>query len=63
LGWLAEDYLLDSNASIQVVIGLDIKYGRKGSRKATISVWRTHVVSTTDGNELRVAQSVADEVC
>jgi len=63
LGRLAEDYLLDSNASIQVVVGLDIEYGRKGSRKATLSVWRTHVVSSADGNELRVAQSVVDEVC
>ena len=38
LGRLAEDYLLDSNASVQVIIGLDIKYGKKGSRKATLLV-------------------------
>jgi hypothetical protein len=59
---LADDYLLDSDASIQVVVGLDIEYGREGSRQATFSVWRTHVVSSTDGNELRVAQEIADEV-
>jgi len=35
---LAEDYLLDSDASVQVVVGLDIEYGKKGSRKATWSV-------------------------
>jgi hypothetical protein len=63
LGRLAEDYLLDSNSSVQVVVGLDIEYGNKDSRKATLSVWRTHVVSTTDGNELRVVQEVADDVC
>jgi hypothetical protein len=37
-------FLLDLNASVQVVAGLDIEYGKKGSRKATLSVWRTHVV-------------------
>ena len=63
LGRLAEDYLLDSNASVQVVVGLDIEYGKKGSRKATLSVWRTHVVNTADGNELRVVQEVVDNVC
>ena len=62
LGKLAEDYLLDSDASVQVVVGLDIEYGRKRSRQATFSVWRTHVVSTTNGKELRVAQEIADEV-
>lgn len=35
---LAEDYLLDSNATVQVVIGLDIEYGKKGSRRATMSL-------------------------
>jgi len=50
LGRLAEEYLLDSDASVQVVIGLDIEYGKKESRKATLSVWRTHVVHTSDGS-------------
>jgi hypothetical protein len=63
LGRLAEDYLLDSDASVQVVVGLDIEYGNKGSRKATLSVWRTHVANTADGDELRVVQEIADEVC
>ena len=63
LGRLAEDYLLDSDASVQVVIGLDVEYGKKSSRKATLSVWRTHVVHTGDEKELRVVQVIADEVC
>ena len=63
LGRLAEDYLLDSNASVQVVVGLDVEYGDKESRKATLSVWRTHVVNTADGNELRVFQELEDDVC
>lgn len=55
LARLTKNYLLNSNASVQVVVGLDIKYGKKESRKATLSVWRTHVVITAEGNELRVA--------
>lgn len=60
---LAEGYLLDSDASVQVVVGLDIEYGKKRSRKATLSVWRTRTYDTVDGKELRVFQEVADEVC
>ena len=60
---LADDYLLDSDASVRVLVGLDIEYGNKGSRKATLSVWRPHVVHATDGNELRAVQEITDEVC
>ena len=54
----AEDCLLDSDASVQVVNGLDIEYDKKPLHKATLSVWRTHVVHTDDGNELRVVKSL-----
>lgn len=60
---LAETYLLNSDASVQVVVGLDIEYGKKGSRKATLSVWRARVFHLADGDELRVIQEIADEVC
>jgi hypothetical protein len=60
---LAEDYLLDSDANVRAVVGLDIEYGKKGSRKATLSVWRTRVFHTPAGDELRVFQEIADEVC
>ena len=62
LSRLAEDYLLDSNASIQVVVGLDIEYGKKGSCKATFSVWRTKLYHTAEEDELRVVQEMTDEV-
>lgn len=58
---LAEDYLLDSDANIRVVIGLDIEYGKQGSRKATLSVWRTDLFHTPNGDELRVVQEAVDE--
>jgi hypothetical protein len=63
LGRLADDYLLNSDANVRVVVGLDIEYGKKGSRKATLSVWRTHLAHTADGDELRVVQEIADKVC
>ena len=43
---------------IQVVVGLDIEYGKKESRKATLSVWRAYVA----GNEIKVAPEIVDEV-
>ena len=60
---LAGDYFLDSDASVQVVMGLDIEYGKKGSRKATLLIWRTYMAYTGNGDELRVVQEIADEVC
>jgi hypothetical protein len=62
LGRLAETYLLDSDASVQVVVGLDIEYGRKRTPEATLSVWRTQIFHTAEGDELRVVKVVADEV-
>ncbi|KAK5011711.1 hypothetical protein BJ546DRAFT_690914 [Cryomyces antarcticus] len=61
LSRLAEDYLLDSDASVQVVVGLDIEYGNANSRKATLSTWRTEIFHTSDGDELRVVQPIANE--
>jgi hypothetical protein len=63
LSRLAKDYLLDSNANVQVVIGVDIEYGKeKRSRTATLSVWRTQLFHTVDGDKLRVVQEITDEV-
>lgn len=60
---LAESYLLDSKAGVQAVIVLNIEYGKRRSRKATLSVWRTRIYDTVDGKEMRVFQEVANEVC
>lgn len=59
----AENYLLDSDASVRVVVGLDIEYGGKGTRRASLSVWRVRIFPTQDGDEMRVVKEVADEVC
>lgn len=62
LGRLAENYILDSYASIRVVVGLDIEYGKGKSQKATLSIWRPQLFETSDGLELRAVEEVADEV-
>ena len=62
LGRLAENYILDSNASVRAVVCVHIEYGNKESRKATLSVWRPELVTTDDRLELRAVEEVADEV-
>lgn len=61
LGRLAENYILDSDASVRVVIGLDIEYGKE-SRKAALSIWRPELFQTADGLELRAVEEATDEV-
>ncbi|OCK78243.1 hypothetical protein K432DRAFT_302448, partial [Lepidopterella palustris CBS 459.81] len=51
---LAKTYLLDLDTSVQVIVGLDIKYGKKGLRKATLSARQTYLAYTTNRDKLRV---------
>jgi hypothetical protein len=62
LGRLATDYIIDSDASVQVVIGLNIEYGRKESLKATLLVWRPRLIHEPEGPELHAVKDVVDEV-
>ncbi|KAF2731036.1 hypothetical protein EJ04DRAFT_536892 [Polyplosphaeria fusca] len=59
LARLAEDYLLDSDANVQAAVGLDIEYGKEGSREATLSVWRTRLFPVDEGSALRAVQEIA----
>lgn len=59
---LADNYILDSDASIQVVVCIHIEYNNKETNKATISIWRPQLLDTPDGPELRAVEVVADEV-
>lgn len=47
---LAEDYILDTNASVNAMIALNIEY--KGSKKAAIYVWRPHKITVDEVKEL-----------
>jgi hypothetical protein len=61
LARLADDYILGSDGDIRAVVGLDVEY--RGSKKATISVWRPQIVSNGAGEgELIAVQAVTDQV-
>lgn len=61
LSRLADDYILGSYGNIRVVVGLDIEY--KGSKEATLSVWRPHFETNKAGEkELVAQQTVANQI-
>jgi hypothetical protein len=62
LNRLAENYILDSDASVRAVVCVHIEYGNKESRRATLSIWRPKMFTTDEGLELRAVEGVADEV-
>jgi hypothetical protein len=51
---LADDYILETNGSIRVVVGLGLDYKTK---KATVTIWRPQYVTNANGDvELEAAQ-------
>lgn len=59
---LANDYILGSDADIRAVIGIDVEY--KGSKRASVSVWRPRISLDNDGEkELSAMQTVTNQVC
>lgn len=62
---LAEDYILESEGDISVVLCVDLEYGKRsgqGSRKATLSVWRPQIDGIDNQRILRAVQVVKDEL-
>lgn len=57
---LADDYILNTDGSVNVVVCLDIDY--KGSKKATISVWRPEYVTIDGVEEFRTNAVVEAQV-
>lgn len=58
---VAQNYLLDSDASVQVVVGFDIHDGYDMRKEATFSVWRTQIVGTTYGDKLQVFKEIDNQ--
>jgi hypothetical protein len=62
LSRLAHEYILGSDADIRVVLGIDVEY--KGSKKASVSIWRPQIeVNDAGEKELFVVQTTTDQVC
>jgi hypothetical protein len=60
---LAREYFLGSGGHIQAVVGIDVGYGPRASRSASLLVWRQVTTGTDDdGNELREVQLAVNEV-
>ena len=58
---LADDYILETNGSVQVVVGLDVDYGTK---RGTVSLWRPRYKRNEQGRlELEAAQVLNGQVC
>jgi hypothetical protein len=57
---LANNYILETNGNVRVVVGLDLDYKTK---KATVSIWRPQYVTTQQGEvDLVAAQTVDHQV-
>ncbi|CAG7941014.1 unnamed protein product [Penicillium olsonii] len=53
---LADDYILDTNGNVKAVIALNIEY--RGSKKATISIWRPEDITIDGVEELQAIAKV-----
>lgn len=58
---LADDYILSTDGSINAVVCLDVDY--KGSKKATISVWRPAYQTKDGAMEFRSTCVMKEQVC
>lgn len=58
--YLADDYILNTDGNVKVVVGLDIDY--KKSQRARLSVWRPEYVLNDGELEFRTAAVVEAEV-
>jgi hypothetical protein len=60
LPYLADDYILGSHGNIKVVVGLDLDY--RGTKTATLSIWRPHFGKENDQVVLSAAQTEVEKV-
>lgn len=57
---LADEYILNTDGSVNVVVALDIDY--KGSKKATITVWRAEYATVDGVEEFRATAVIEAQV-
>lgn len=61
ISYLADDYILNTDGSINMVIALDIDY--RGSQRASFTVWRPDYLIANGVKELRAKAVIEAEVC
>ncbi|KAJ5971700.1 uncharacterized protein N7479_001618 [Penicillium vulpinum] len=60
ISYLADDYILNTDGSINMVIALDIDY--RGSQKASFTVWRPDYLKANGVKELRAKAMIEADV-
>lgn len=60
VAYLADDYILNTDGSINMVIALDVDY--RGSQRASFTVWRPDFSCVKGVKELRAKAVIEDEV-
>lgn len=58
---LADEYILNTDGSVNAVVALDVDY--KGSKKATLTVWRPEYITVDGVEELRATAVIEALVC
>lgn len=60
LGYLADQYIVETSGSVKVVVGIKLDYGR--TLKAELSLWRPQIVEESGQKRLISRQEVSSEV-
>lgn len=60
IGCIADDYILNTDGSINAVIAFDIDY--EGSKRATVTVWRPEYVMVGGVEEFRATAVIEAKV-
>lgn len=60
VAYIADEYILNTDGSINVVVAFDIDY--EGSKRATITVWRPEYIMVDGVQEFRATAVINAEV-
>ena len=61
--YFADEYILGSDGNIRVVVAINMEYRNKVSKRASISMWRSHEFLGNKGPMLEAKQVMVEEVC
>ena len=61
--YIAEEYILGSGGNIRVVVAINMEYRNRGSKRASISIWRSNKFRGDTGPMHEAKQELNQEVC